>query len=91
VSDVPCALKIISALVASSAAFSSTTLAENCGAIPFGPEKRACVMREHSGKFEVKLERCRQLARERGDTSRTGTGAGAMKEFVQGCMQGTQR
>jgi hypothetical protein len=89
--SVPYALKIISALVASSAAFSSTTFAENCGAIPFGPEKRACVMREHSGKFEVKLERCRQLARERGDTSRTGTGAGAMKEFVQDCMQGKQR
>jgi hypothetical protein len=87
----PYALKIISALVASSAAFSSTAFAEDCGAIPSGPEKRACIMREHSGKSEVKLERCRQLARERGDTSRTGTGAGGMKEFIQGCMRGEQR
>jgi hypothetical protein len=84
-------LKIISAAIAYSAALSSTAFAETCRAIPFGPERRACVSREHPDMFGAKQERCKQLARERGDTSRTGTGAGAMKEFVQGCMQGTQR
>jgi hypothetical protein len=84
-------LKTISALIAFSAAFSSTASAENCRAIPFGPERRACVMREHPGMFEAKLERCKQIARERGDTSHTQTGAGGMKEFIQDCMRGKQR
>jgi hypothetical protein len=84
-------LKIIFALIGFSAAFSSTAFAENCRALPFGPEKRACVMREHPGMFEAKQERCKQLARERGDTTRTGTGAGGIREFVQDCMRGKQR
>ena len=84
-------LKISSALIVFSAAFPSTAFAENCGAIPVGPERRACVMREQPGVFEAKLEQCRQLARERGDTTRTGTGAGGIKEFVQDCMRGMQR
>jgi hypothetical protein len=79
-------LKIISTLIAFSAAFSSTAFAENCRAIPFGPERRACVMREHP-----EFGQCRQLARERGDTSHTQTGAGGMKEFIQDCMHGKQR
>jgi hypothetical protein len=84
-------LKIISALIAFSAAFSSTAFAENCRAIPFGPERRACAMREHPGMFAARQERCKQIARERGDTSRTATGAGGMKEFIQDCMRGKQR
>jgi hypothetical protein len=83
--------KIIPALIAFYGAFSSTAFAENCGAIPPGPERRDCIMREHPGMFEAKLERCRHLARQRGDTTRTGTGAGGMKEFVQDCMRGKQR
>ena len=75
------------ALIAFSAASSSAAFAENCKALPFGPEKKACVMREHPDMFEAKQERCRQLARERGDTPRTGTGAGGMREFVQDCMR----
>jgi len=84
-------LKIIFALIGFSAAFSPTAFAENCRALPFGPEKQACVMREHPGMFEAKQERCKQLARERGDTTRTGTGAGGIREFVQDCMRGKQR
>jgi hypothetical protein len=84
-------LKIISTSIAFSAAFSSTAFAENCRAIPFGPERLACIKREHPAMFEAKLERCRQLAMERGDTAHTGTGAGGLKEFVQGCMHGKQR
>jgi hypothetical protein len=84
-------LKIISTLIAFSAAFSSTAFAENCRAIPFGPERRACVMREHPAMFEAKFGQCRQLARKRGDTSHTQTGAGGMKEFIQDCMRGKQR
>jgi hypothetical protein len=48
-------------------------------------------MREHPGVFEAKIERCKQLARDRGDTGRTATGAGGMREFVQDCMRGRQR
>jgi hypothetical protein len=48
-------------------------------------------MREHPGMFEAKLERCRELARQRGDATHTGTGAGGIKEFVQDCMRGKQR
>ena len=84
-------LKIISALIAFSAAFPSTAFAENCRALPLGPERRACVMRENPGMFEAKQEQCRQLARERGDTTRTGTGAGGIRDFIQDCMRGKQR
>jgi len=84
-------LRIISAAIAYSAALSSTAFAETCRAIPFGPERRACISREHPGMFEAKQERCKQLARERGDAVRTQTGAGGMKEFVQDCMRGEQR
>jgi len=41
--------------------------------------------------FEAKLERCKQLARERGDTTRTQTGVGGMREFVTDCVRGKQR
>ena len=73
-------LKIGFALVDLSAAFSS---------LPRGPERRACAMREHPGMFEA--ERCRQLARERGDTYHTATGAGGIRESIQGCMRRKQR
>jgi hypothetical protein len=43
-------------------------------------------MRKHPGKFEAKLEHCRQLARDRGGFER-----GAKKEFVRGCMHGKQQ
>jgi len=33
--------------------------------------------------FEARLERCKQFASERGDTTRTQTGVGGMREFVQ--------
>jgi hypothetical protein len=65
-------LKIGFALIGLSAAFSSTAFAENCRALPRGPEKRACVMRENPGMFEAreaKKERCKQLSTERGFTS----------------------
>ncbi|HMH08890.1 MAG TPA: hypothetical protein VK579_19590, partial [Terriglobales bacterium] len=39
----------------------------------------------------ARLEQCRQLARERGDTPHTGTGAGGMRDFVRDCMRGKQR
>jgi hypothetical protein len=83
--------KIIFALIACSTACSSTAFAENCRAVPFGTERRACAMRAHPGMFQARLERCRQLARERGDTLRTATGAGGMKEFTQDCMRAKQR
>jgi hypothetical protein len=82
-------LKIISALIAFSAASSSTAFAEDCRALPPGPEKAACFRREHPDMFEAKLERCRQLARERGFTPQRA--GGGMKVFVQACMRGKQR
>jgi hypothetical protein len=83
-------IKIGFALVGLSA-FSSTAFAEIVGRSPGGPKRRACAMREHPGMFEAKLERCRQLARERGDTYRTATGAGGIRESIQDCMRGKQR
>jgi hypothetical protein len=47
-------LKIGFALVGLSAAFSSPAFAENCRALPQGPERRACAMREHPGMFEAR-------------------------------------
>jgi hypothetical protein len=44
-------------------------------------------MRERP-EFQAKLEHCRGLARDRGDTGAEKRG---MKDFVQGCMQGRQR
>lgn len=41
-------------------------------------------MREHPDKFQAKMEHCRQLASERGDTA----ASRGKKEFVHGCMQG---
>ena len=82
--------KIIAAIIVVLSACSNA-FAENCRAIPLGPERRACAMREHPAMFEAKLDRCLQIARQRGDTYRTGTGAGRMKDFVQDCMQGKQR
>jgi len=68
-------------------ALPSLAAAENCRALPVGPERRACVMRERP-EFQAKLEHCRGLARDRGDTGAEKRG---MKDFVQGCMQGRQR
>src|SRR4051794_27792124 len=44
----------------------SPCIAEDCRAIPFGPERRACTMREHPGTFQAKQARCKQLGEERG-------------------------
>jgi hypothetical protein len=86
-------LKMGFALVGLSAAFSSPAFAEICRALPHGPERRACVMRENPGRFEARehgKERCKLLATERGFTHKTGTGAGGMREFVLDCMHGRQ-
>ena len=48
-------------------------------------------MREHPAQFQANYGRCRQLAADRGNTYRTGTGAGGTKDFVQACMKGKQR
>jgi|SRR6476620_1405065 hypothetical protein len=39
---------------------------------------------------EAKRERCTQLARDRGWTARTRTGAGSMGSFIGDCMKGKQ-
>jgi hypothetical protein len=86
-------LKIDFALAGLSAAFSSPAFAENCRALPHGPERRACVMRENPGRFEARearKEQCKQLATERGFTHKAGTGAGGMREFVRDCLHGKQ-
>jgi hypothetical protein len=72
-------------------ALPSLALAENCRAFPPGPDRRACAMREHPELFQAKQEHCRELATQRGDSPRTGTGAGGMRDFVRDCMQGRQR
>jgi hypothetical protein len=83
-------LKIISPLVAFCAAFSSSAPAENCKAIPVGPERRACVARENPGMFEQTgaMQTTRQGARRHGSHRHR---AGGMREFVQDCMRGKKR
>ena len=71
------------------AATSSAAGAQQCRSLPAGSqERKACAMSQPG--FEARLERCKELARERGDTVRTSTGAGGMKEFVQDCLRGRQ-
>jgi hypothetical protein len=65
----------------------SSALAENCKALPAGPDRRACAMREHPEKFQAKLDHCRQLASDRGES---GPKSGK-KDFVRGCMHGKQQ
>jgi hypothetical protein len=72
-------------------ALPTRAFSENCRALPVGPERRNCAMRENPERFQARLDHCKQLARERGDTGRTGTGAGGIREFVRDCMQGKQR
>jgi hypothetical protein len=71
------------------AATSSAARALECRSMPVGSqERKACLMSQPA--FQAKVERCKQLARERGDTGRTGTGAGGIKDFVRDCVRGTQ-
>jgi hypothetical protein len=81
--------KTLATLVALSA-LPSVASAENCRALPEGPERHACAMREHPEKFQAKLEHCRELARDRGDTTVGAKKPGGMRDFVQGCMRGRQ-
>jgi hypothetical protein len=69
----------------------SVVAAENCRALPAGPERGACARREHPEMFGKKYIRCQQLATERGFS------AGAVhnrdmtntrKDFFKRCMQG---
>ena len=73
-------------------AFSSTAIAENCRALPKGPERRACKMRNPA--FAAKLQRCKELANERGffkGGNDVGSHAITKRDFVRACMQGKQR
>ena len=81
--------KII-AVIAGALLTSSSAFAENCRSLPFGPDRKACVMREHPVQFAAKQERCKQLARQRGFIKvggSSGNGPG-MKAFVMSCMRG---
>jgi hypothetical protein len=74
------------------AASASTAFAENCRALPPGPDRRACAMREHPEMFGARLEHCKQLASERGFTGGAGSKRpGGMRDFVQACVQGRQQ
>jgi hypothetical protein len=65
--------------------------AENCRALPAGPERHACAEREHPEQFAAKLQHCKDLASARGDTMGAGgKRPGGMRDFVQACMQGRQ-
>jgi hypothetical protein len=67
-------------------ALPASASAENCGALPAGPERRACAMRDHPEKLQAKEERCQRLADERGFTDKRS----GRRPFVQGCMRGRQ-
>jgi hypothetical protein len=66
-------------------ALPSQAFSENCRALA-GPERKACAMREHPEQFQARVERCKELARERGATPR----GGGMKDFVRNCLRGQQ-
>jgi hypothetical protein len=84
-------MTMLAALVALSAS-APLAVAEDCRAFPPGPDRRACVRREHPEQFQAKLEHCKQLASERGFTGGGGSKRpGGMKDFVQACVQGRQR
>jgi hypothetical protein len=71
------------------AAASSVARAQECRSMPRGSqERKACHMSNPA--FQARREQCKQLARERGDTHRTGTGAGGMRDFVRDCVRGRQ-
>jgi hypothetical protein len=64
--------------------------AEGCGALPRGPERRACKLRNPA--FAAKHERCRQLAIERGFVKGQNPKdhTYVRKDFVRDCMRGRQ-
>jgi hypothetical protein len=71
------------------AATSSVAMAQECRSLPRGSqERKACHMNDPA--YQARREQCKQLARERGDTHKTGTGAGKMRDFVHDCMRGRQ-
>jgi hypothetical protein len=82
---------MLATLVAFSAGVPAAS-AENCRALPPGPDRRACAEREHPGQFDAKLQHCRDLASERGFTAGAGgKKPGGMQGFVQACMHGRQQ
>jgi hypothetical protein len=85
---------ILLAIEMISAAASSVATAEDCRVLPPGPERRACAMREHPALFEKKLERCSQIANDRG-FSKGGNDAksytNTKQDFVRSCMTGRQQ
>ena len=83
-------MKALATLVAFSIS-AAAAFAENCRALPAGPEHHACAEREHPQQFEAKLQHCKDLATARGDTIGAGSKRpGGMRDFVQACMQGRQ-
>lgn len=53
---------LICAVIAISFGSTPLAFAENCRALPFGPERKACAMREHPVQFQAKQERCERIA-----------------------------
>ncbi len=60
--------------------------AQDCKSLPFGREKRQCLMQKNPDAIQKKLERCKALADQRGGSS-YGKGTGK-RGFVQSCLQG---
>jgi hypothetical protein len=57
--------------------------------LPRGSQERKVGLRSNPA-FQARREQYKQLARERGDTHKTGTGAGGMRDFVHDSMRGRQ-
>jgi hypothetical protein len=77
-------LKFIFAAIAISFGSTPLALAENCRALPFGPDRKACAMREHPAQFQAKQKRCERIALDRGFAGRHSGKRG----FMRGCMRG---
>lgn len=66
--------------------FLQPAAAQDCKSLPFGPEKKQCLMQKNPEAFQKKQERCKALADQRGGSlDARGTGK---KGFVHSCMQG---
>jgi hypothetical protein len=66
----------------------SACLAEDCRSMPPGPDKKACVMRNHPAAFETKFDRCNQQVEQLGAVAASPGGKKGRQGLMQECMRG---
>jgi hypothetical protein len=66
----------------------SVCLAEDCRSMPRGPDKKACVMRNHPVRLETRFDRCNQQVEQLGDVAASPGGRVGRQGLMQACMRG---